>query len=100
MCSEDELGVDSSGRPMPPCPHFLAERAARQAKQRGAYDREVLAGRTAEAEQLDAVKGSAAATSELAAAIRAQVASQQPAPAAPTLTDAPATEPPKAPAKK
>lgn len=91
MCNEGDVGMDSSGRPQQPCPHFLAEHAARVAKQRGGWEREQLANRTAEQAQLEAVKEQSAATNALAEAIRAQ---SMPAPAAPD------PEPPKAPAKK
>ena len=32
-CSEAEIGHDDEGRPMPPCPHYLAEKKARYAAQ-------------------------------------------------------------------
>lgn len=81
MCSEADLGVDSTGRPMPPCPHFIAEERARKAKQRGVYDREIEAGKDASAQQVDAIKDGAEATRALAAAILAQQESTKGKPA-------------------
>lgn len=101
LCEEDELGTDSEGRLMPPCPHYLAELDARQALQRDQYQKEVVAHRTAEEKQLAAQAASTNATIQLAEAIRSSSALQQlaaPPPAATTpglapVATAPAAEP-------
>ena len=92
-CAEGDLGVDDTGRPMPPCPHYLAELKARQGARRSENEREREAYATAEEKQLEAMKDGADATRALAAAILAQNAAS--AAPAPVFAEVPPAEPPK-----
>lgn len=72
-CDEGVLGVrDSEGNRIPPCPHVVAEQAARRAGRRAQNSQAEDAHRKIEDKQLEAIREGNDVNRELAAAIRAQ----------------------------
>ena len=92
-CAESDLGNDDEGRPLAPCPHFLAEQkarltlqAAKNAEQHANHRDQAVKQLEAQAGQIEALGKVADSTAALVAhfvARDAAVAAPEPAPPAP-----------------
>ena len=95
-CAESDLGNDDEGRPLAPCPHFLAEQkarlalqAAKNAEQHANHRDQAVKQLEAQAGQIEALGKVADSTAALVAhfvARDAAVAAPEPAPPAPAPT--------------
>lgn len=92
-CSEADVGVDDEGRPLAPCPHYLAELNARVALQAAKNAEGNANFRDQAVKQLEAQQGQIEALSKVADSTAALVAhfvakeqAPEPAPAAPPPT--------------
>lgn len=73
-CSEADVGFDDEGRPLAPCPHFLAEQKARAAAQALKNAEQNATNRDETLKQLDVQKGSIDALTKVADSTAALVA--------------------------